>query len=84
MRITYKKRFEKNFKKLPLKVKEQFYERLSLFLKDKFDKILNNHSVDKSFPDCRSINVGGDYRAIFQEQADMAIFIIIGTHSELY
>lgn len=43
MRITYKKRFEKDFKKLPLNVREQFYERLDIFLQDKFDKILNNH-----------------------------------------
>lgn len=84
MRITYKKRFAKDFKKLPLKVKEQFYERLNLFLKDKFDKILNNHPVDKAFPGCRSINVNGDYRAIFQELEDIAIFITIGTHSDLY
>ncbi len=84
MKITYKKRFEKDFKKLPLNVREQFYERLDLFLKNKFDKILNNHSVDKSFPNCKSINVNGDYRAIFQEREDVAIFITIGTHSELY
>ena len=84
MRITYKKQFDKDFKKLPLKIKEQFYERLNLFLQNKFDKILNNHLVDKAFPNCRSINVSGDYRAIFQERGDTAIFITIGSHSELY
>lgn len=65
-------------------MQEQFYERLNLFLQDKFDKTLNNHSVGKAFPNCRSINVSGDYRAIFQEQEDAAIFITVGTHSDLY
>ncbi len=84
MRIAYKKQFDKVFKKLPLKIKEQFYERLNLFLQNKFDKTLNNHLVDKTFPNCRSINVSGDYRAIFVDQGDVAIFISIGTHSDFY
>jgi len=84
MRIRYKKRFEKDFKKLPPKVKEQFFDRLEIFITDKFNIILNNHSVDKAFPDCRSINVSGDYRAIFSEEDGLVIFINIGTHSELY
>ena len=74
----------KRFDKIPLKIQDQFYERLDLFLKDKFNKTLDNHSVNKAYPNCRSINVNGDYRAIFQEQGNTAIFITIGTHSELY
>lgn len=84
MEAILHKNFKKKFDKIPLKIQERFYERLDLFLKDKFDKTLNNHPVDKAFPDCRSINVSGDYRAIFQEQDDVAIFITIGTHSDLY
>ena len=84
MEIKFHKNFKKKFDRIPQKIQEQFYERLALFLQDKFHKTLNNHSVDKAFPGCRSINVGGDCRAIFQERADLAIFITIGTHSELY
>jgi len=82
--IKFHKNFKKRFKKIPFSVQERFYERLDLFLKDKFDKILHNHSVDRAFPNCKSINISGDYRAIFEEQEDTAIFITIGTHSELY
>lgn len=78
------KNFMKRFDKIPLKIQEQFYERLDLFLENKFNKILNNHSVEETYPNCRSINVSGDYRAIFKEQEDIAIFITIGTHSDLY
>jgi len=84
MEIGYKIRFQKDFKKLPPKIKNRFYDRLSLFLQNKFDPILNYHPVEKAFPGCRSINVTGDYRAIFKEERDTAIFITIGSHSELY
>lgn len=61
MEIKYKKRFQKDFKKLPSKIKEKFYERLEVFINNKFDITLNNHSVDKVFFNCRSINITGDY-----------------------
>lgn len=69
---------------MTLAMQAKFDIAFALFLKDKFAKKLNNHSVDKAFPDCRSINITGDYRAIFYESGDVAVFIIIGTHSELY
>ncbi len=76
--------FLKKFKKLPSRIRERFEERLELFLENPTDETLNNHSVEKTFPDCRSINITGDYRAVFRQQDTTAIFIIIGTHSELY
>lgn len=84
MEVQFHKNFKKRFKKIHPKTQEQFYERLDLFLYDKFSQSLNNHSVDRAYPGCRSINVSGDYRAIYKEVGDTAIFITIGTHSELY
>lgn len=84
MEVKFHKNFKKRFKKIPSKVQNQFYERLDLFLQNKFDKTLNNHSVDKAFPRCSSINITGDYRAIFEDLGNVAIFITIGTHSDLY
>lgn len=84
MEVKFHKNFKKKFKKLPVKIQEQFYERLELFFQNKFDKTLSNHSVDKAFLNCNSINISGNYRAIFEYQGDLAIFITIGTHSELY
>ena len=85
MTVLLHKTFKKNFEKLPFKVQEQFRERLRIFLNNKFEKTLNNHSVSKVFPDCRSINITGDYRAVFREDSeDMVRFMNIGTHSELY
>lgn len=84
MQIGYKKRFQKNFLKLPPKLQNLFYEKLEIFIGDKFDGRLNNHSVSKAFPGCRSINITGDYRAIFYQDGESVIFITIDTHSELY
>jgi addiction module RelE/StbE family toxin len=84
MEIVFQKKFKKKFKKLPPKIQNQFYKRLEVFIQDKNHKTLNNHSVDKMFTDCRSINVTGDYRAIFKEDNNVAVFLNIGTHSELY
>lgn len=84
MEVKFHKNFKKKFKKIPIKVQDLFFERLDLFLRNKFDRTLNNHSVDKVFPNCKSINVGGDHRAIFEDRGDTAVFIAIGTHSDFY
>lgn len=84
MEIVFHKNFKKKLKKLSPKIQNQFYERLETFEEDKNHKTLNNHSVDKVFIDCRSINVTGDYRAILKEDGDVIHFVNIGTHSELY
>lgn len=84
MIIRYHRLFEKDFDKLPRNVQLKFYERLDLFVGNKFHPLLNNHSVDRSYPGCRSINITGDYRAIFKELGDTIFFMRIGTHSELY
>lgn len=84
MEVKFHTTFKKKLKKIPLKMQERFYERLELFVQDKFSRVLNNHSVDRAYPNCRSINVSGDYRAIFEDQGELIIFINIGTHSDLY
>lgn len=71
-------------KKIPLKIQEHFFERLNLFTEDQYNVLLNNHSVDKAYAECRSINITGDYRAIFKKEESIIAFIKIGTHSELY
>jgi len=84
VKVILKYRFKKNLNKLLPKIQEQFLLRLDIFMHNPTDMILNNHSVERSYPDCRSINVNGDYRAIFYIQDGIAIFVDIGTHSELY
>ncbi len=84
MKVIYQKSFDKDFIKLSVKIQDQFYSRIELFIEDKYNVVLNNHSVDPTYPGCRSINITGDYRAIFSEQGDVVTFVAIGTHSQLY
>lgn len=85
MIVRYHSRFLKVFRKLPLKIQDRFFARLSLFQREPFHPLLNNHSVEAVYPGWRSINVTGDYRALFEVVSDDAlVFMKIGTHSELY
>ena len=85
MKIELHKNFTRSYVKLPKKIQEQFKERKHLFIENRVHPILKNHSVEKRFPGCRSINITGNYRAIFKENSDDTIvFMLIGTHAELY
>ena len=84
MTLYFSTRFSKRRDTLPKGMREKLSDRLRLFAREPFHPLLNNHSVEKRFPGCRSINVTGDYRAIFKEQDREIVFVNIGTHSELY
>jgi addiction module RelE/StbE family toxin len=85
MKIDYHKKFIKDFNKLSPKLKQKFYDRLRIFSREQFYPLLNNHPVDVVYPGWRSINVTGDYRALYETQGeDLVKFMRIGTHSELY
>ena len=85
MRIELHRNFLKNYAKLPKKIQEKFKERRNLFIENRFNPILNNHSVAPTYPNWRSIDITGDYRVLFEmRNQDVAVFMRIGTHSELY
>jgi len=84
MQVIFHKSFDKQYIKLSPKIHSRFEERLKIFLTSPFAPLLNNHSVDEIFPECRSINITGDYRAIFKMRDSIPVFIKIGTHHELY
>jgi addiction module RelE/StbE family toxin len=84
MQYLSSKKFDKQFVKLSKKTKEQFYEKMILFQINSFNLLLNNHAVHYPFEGCRSINITGDLRALYEVIGDTALFIRIGSHSELY
>lgn len=85
MEIILHKTFQKQYAKLRPTIKEKFKARRSLFLDDPFNPVLNNHSVDSAYSGWRSINITGDYRALYEPVGgELAVFMKIGTHSELY
>lgn len=85
MRILLHRNFEKKFVKLPKYVREKFKERRDLFLTDPFHPLLNNHPLTGSRTGQWSINVTGDWRALYLLQdAAIVTFIDIDSHSNLY
>lgn len=88
MKISYKKSYEKMYRKLPLAIKEKTDERIMLFSNDPSHEILNNHALTWEYEGYRSINITGDYRALFRELSggyyEFVEFVEVGTHSQLY
>jgi addiction module RelE/StbE family toxin len=85
MNVIFHKRFDKMAGKLPSKVKAKMVERITLFGKDPLSYALRNHALNTPYKGSYSIDITGDYRAIYQLVDDeTAMFTHIGTHSQLY
>lgn len=87
MRIDYSKRFLKHLQKTNTSLQLAFKERLKLFIADRHNPLLNNHSLQGKRAGYRSINVSGDWRAIYHNinnKIEWVEFVEIGTHRELY
>jgi len=82
---NYYKQFVRQIKKAPKNIRSQVVERIELFVSDPFSPILNNHALTGEYKNYRSINITGDWRAIYQVlDSNTVIFIDLGTHSQLY
>ncbi len=85
MRYLSSKKFDKQFSKLPKGLKLKVVERVTIFTKDPFASILNNHQLNGVWANCRSINITADIRAVYEMvEEDLAYFVAIGSHAELY
>lgn len=86
MGIQFSRYFQKQYKKLPTEIKAAFEERLELFKIEPHNFLLKNHALRGGLQGYRSINVTGNFRALYIEceQTRHIIFKLIGTHSELY
>ena len=73
------------FEKLPERLQDQFEDRLTIFISNIHHPLLHNHSLNGPWAGCRSINVTGDLRAVYEELSNGYVeFVAIGSHSELY
>ncbi len=85
MIIKYTLSFTKQYKKLPKKFREQFKDRLRLFLAEPTHPQLRIHPLKGKFSGYWSMNINGDLRAIYlMKGEEIIIFALIGTHSQLY
>jgi len=85
MILLSSKRFRKSYEKLALKMRDRCRDRMDLFESEPFHPLLDNHPLHGEYAGCRSINVTGDYRAIFYHENENTVrFIAIGTHHDLF
>lgn len=88
MEITFNTRFRKQYSKAPQKIKTAFNTRLVLFKQSAQHPQLRNHPLSGTLKGYRSINVTGDWRAIYSERMSSKgktiVFELLGTHSQLY
>lgn len=89
IKISFAKRFSKIYDKAGGKLKATVEKRLKLFLVNPLDPQLNNHQLVGKYFGLRSINITGDWRAIYSESVNdegesVIIFELLGTHSQLY
>lgn len=64
--VKFHKKFEKAFVKLPKRVKEKVMTRIQIFQEDQHHPLLNNHGLVGKYNGYRSINITGDYRAVYK------------------
>jgi addiction module RelE/StbE family toxin len=85
MKIVLHKNVKKRYKKFTKSERRQFKERRNLFLENPFHPLLYNHALHGIYAGCRSINITGNLRAIYEEiDKDTVHVIACGTHAELY
>lgn len=84
MKAGYSKQFLRQYTKLSSQVRKKTDERIILWQSDPLNSQLRDHQLKGKYKQYRSIDVTGDYRALYLSQGDKAIFDLIGTHSQLY
>lgn len=85
MKIDFTKKFDKQFKKLPVKKQEQARVAIKLFLIDTDNPKIRHHSLRGKWLGYTSISAGGDLRLHLRFiDDDTILFVAIGSHSQLY
>jgi mRNA interferase YafQ len=84
MKVSYTKNFVKQSEKLNSMARTRLVQRITLFSNNPLDSQLRDHQLKGKYKEYRSIDITGDYRALYLLKGDEAIFDVVGTHSQLY
>ncbi len=89
MSVSFTKAFRRQYQKAPLTIQKQFAKRLELFLQNPNNATLRKHRLSGQLNGYFSININGDWRALFSvlnddDGAGRVVFEALGTHSQLY
>lgn len=84
MQVSYSRDFIKQSKKLSKNIREKLLSRVTIFIENPLDPRLRNHALRGKYRNTRSIDITGDVRALYIQTEHEAIFVAVGTHSQLY
>jgi len=76
---AYKERIEPN-----LKLANKFEERYDLFLENPSNRLLSDHPLGKNLIGFRAFSVTKDIRVVYRVHSNIAYFVDIGTHTQVY
>jgi addiction module RelE/StbE family toxin len=83
--INTSPKFRKALKKAPQEIRDKTQVRFKMFFDNPFHPLLRTHKLHGDYEGYFSINITGDWRAIYKEiDYDTYLFVALGTHSELY
>lgn len=74
-RIEFSPIFKNKLNNVPLEIKIAFRDSLETFLENSHHKSLRNHLLTNEYAGIRSIDVTGDWRALFREETERIIFV---------
>ncbi len=88
MQIRFGRKFNKQYDKTDKKIKDSFDKKLKLFVQNPLDPQLRNHPLRGVLQGYKSINITGDWRALYSEFKEreeiIIVFEMLGKHSQLY
>ncbi|PIR46516.1 MAG: hypothetical protein COV07_03765 [Candidatus Vogelbacteria bacterium CG10_big_fil_rev_8_21_14_0_10_45_14] len=85
MNFTRSRTFDKKIARADKYLRTAFAERMSIFIENPFNPLLNNHALRGKHQHERSINITSDYRLIYEIVGSEAIRLLdIDTHHNLY
>ncbi len=88
MSIRYSPQFLKISKKVNVRIRKSFKQKIGIFYRNPDDLQLNNHALRNPYEGYGSIDISSDWRAIYRKmiigKEEVAYFIAIGTHKQLY
>ena len=82
MRVSRSSRFKRSFKKLPLKIKKDFDQRIKIFFNDPFTFSLHTHKLKGNLADYYAFYLKDGYRVLFDFEGDTVILVNVGSHDD--
>ena len=88
MILRYDPEFIDKLKKVDVKIRKSFKNKILVFSDNPDAPELNNHPLREEWEGYRSIDVTNDWRAVYTEKVESgritAFFVALGTHRDLY